>query len=223
MQAKNVNQDDALYPCSFVIFGAIVSNLAAVGLNRPRGLHRIVVEKPFGEDIGSAQQLNQLLHSHFDEQQIYRIDHYLAKQSVQNLLVFRFANLMIEPPAALEADALRDEKVKVLRSIRPISADAVHAHAVRGQYGPGNVEGRQVPGYQGEAGVGKDSTTETYIAAKFLIDNWRWRGVPFYLRTGKRLAKQMPMIALRFRDPPQQLFRETPLENMTPTKPCYRT
>ena len=249
-------------------FGAIVNNLAAVGLNRPRGLHRIVVEKPFGEDIESAQRLNQLLHQHFDEQQIYRIDHYLAKESVQNLLVFRFANLLIEPlwnrnfvdhvqitvgeqagietrahyydkagamrdmlqnhlmqlftlvamepPAALEADTLRDEKVKVLRSIRPISADAVHAHAVRAQYGPGSVEGRQVPGYHGEAGVGKDSTTETYIAAKFFIDNWRWRGVPFYLRTGKRLSKQMSMIALRFRDPPQQLFRETPLENMTP-------
>ena len=246
----------------------IVNNLAAVGLNRPRGVHRIVVEKPFGVDLESAQALNQLMHNHFDEQQIFRIDHYLAKESVQNLLVFRFANLMIEPlwnrnfvdhvqitvgeqagietradyydkagamrdmlqnhlmqlftlvamepPAALEADTLRDEKVKVLRSIRPISRDAVHAQAVRAQYGSGTVEGRQVPGYHGESGVGKDSTTETYIAARFFIDNWRWRGVPFYLRTGKRLAKQMSMIALRFRDPPQQLFRETPLENMTP-------
>ncbi len=249
-------------------FGAIVSNLATVGLNRPRGLHRIVVEKPFGEDIESAQRLNQLLHQHFDEQQVYRIDHYLAKESVQNLLVFRFANLMVEPlwnrnfidhvqitvgeqagietradyynksgamrdmlqnhmmqlltlvamepPAAFEADTLRDEKVKVQRSIRPIARDTVQAQAVRAQYGPGTVEGRQVPGYHGEAGVGQDSTTETYVAAKFLIDNWRWRGVPFYLRTGKRLAKQMSMIALRFRDPPQQLFRNTSLENMTP-------
>ena len=249
-------------------FGPIVNNLAAVGLNRPRGLHRVVVEKPFGEDIESAQRLNQLLHQNFDEQQIYRIDHYLAKQSVQNLLVFRFANLMIEPlwnrnfvnhvqitvgeqagietradyyegagalrdmlqnhlmqlltlvamepPAALEADTLRDEKVKVLRSIRPFSAELIDSQIVRGQYGPGNADGKQMAGYRSEAGVAKESTTETYVAAKFLIDNWRWRGVPFYLRTGKRLAKQMSVIALRFRDPPQQLFRETPLEHVTP-------
>src|SRR5258708_5138777 len=217
-------------------FGAIVDNLAALGLNRPRGLHRIVVEKPFGEDIESAQRLNQLLHQYFDEQQIYRIDHYLAKESVQNLLVFRFANLMIEPlwnrnfvdhvqitvgeqagietradyyegagalrdmlqnhlmqlltlvamapPSPLQADTLRDEKVKVLRSIRPISPELIAAHVVRGQYGPGSADGQQMAGYRSEAGVAKESNTETYVAAKFFIDNWRWRGVPFYLRTG---------------------------------------
>jgi glucose-6-phosphate 1-dehydrogenase len=249
-------------------FGAVTGNLAAAGLNLPRGLHRIVVEKPFGVDLESAQALNQLLHRHFDEQQIYRIDHYLAKETVQNLLVFRFANLMIEPlwnrnfvdhvqitvaeqagienradyydkagalrdmlqnhlmqlltlvamepPAALEADTLRDEKVKILRSIRPIPRRAVHAHAFRAQYGAGRIDGKQVPGYRDEAGVAKDSITETYIAAKFFIDNWRWRGVPFYLRTGKRLALQSSLIAIRLRHPPQQLFRETPLENMTP-------
>lgn len=122
----------------------------------------------------------------------------------------------MEPPPALEADALRDEKVKVLRSIRPITRKAVHAHAFRAQYAPGNVNGQPVPGYAQEAGVEKGSTTETFVAAKFYIDNWRWRGVPFYLRTGKRLKAQQSMIAIRLRHPPQQLFRETPLETLEP-------
>ena len=255
----------AIKPSDFV---AVANNLAAVGLNRPRGLHRVVVEKPFGEDLESAQVLNQVLHKHFDERQIFRIDHYLGKETVQNLLVFRFANLMIEPlwnrsyidhvqitvseaagietradyydktgalrdmlqnhlmqlvtlvamepPPALEADALRDEKVKVLRSIRPIDRRALHAHALRAQYRAGAVDGKQVPGYQDEPGVEPGSITETFVAAKLLIDNWRWRGVPFYLRTGKRLHNQMSLIAIRFRHVPQQLFRETPLENMDP-------
>jgi glucose-6-phosphate 1-dehydrogenase len=249
-------------------FGAAVDNLAAVGLNRPRGLHRIVVEKPFGSDLASAQALNALLHRHYDEKQIYRIDHYLAKETVQNLLVFRFANLMIEPvwnrnyigevqitvgedagietradyydksgalrdmlqnhmmqlltlvamepPAALEADALRDEKVKVLRSIRPIPAQDVQSHALRARYAAGNVGGEPVQGYLDEPGVAPDSATETYVAARFYIDNWRWRGVPFYLRTGKRLAKQSSFIAIRMRQPPQQLFREAAGSGMAP-------
>jgi len=249
-------------------FAAVVQNLEAVGLNKPRGLNRIVVEKPFGEDIESARMLNQLLHQHFDEEQIYRIDHFLGKETVQNLLVFRFANTLIEPlwnrnfidhvqitvaesigiekrgeyydhagalrdmlqnhlmqlltvvamepPPALEADALRDEKVKVLRSIRPIAKRAVHAHAIRAQYARGSIDGQAVPGYAQEEHVETNSVTETYVAAKFYIDNWRWRGVPFYLRTGKRLAKQTSMIAIRFRQPPQQLFRETPLEMIAP-------
>ncbi len=249
-------------------FAAVIKNLDGAGLSKPRGLHRIVVEKPFGIDIESAQMLNQLLHRYFDEKQVFRIDHYLGKETVQNLLVFRFANTLIEPlwnrnfidhvqitvaeevgiekradyydkagalrdmlqnhlmqlltlvgmepPPALEADALRDEKVKVLRSIRPISKRSVHAHAFRAQYKAGQVAGQPVAGYQDEMGVETDSVTETFAAAKFYIDNWRWRGVPFYLRTGKRLKKSMSMIALRLRHPPQQLFRETPLETLEP-------
>jgi glucose-6-phosphate 1-dehydrogenase len=249
-------------------FSAVIHNLEAVGLNKPRGLNRVVIEKPFGEDIESARVLNQLLHQNFGEEQVYRIDHFLGKETVQNLLVFRFANTLIEPlwnrnfidhvqitvaesigiekradyydragalrdmlqnhlmqlltvvamepPPALEADALRDEKVKVLRSIRPIAKRAVHAHAIRAQYARGNIDGKAVLGYQEEDNVEPNSITETYVAAKFYIDNWRWRGVPFYLRTGKRMKQQTSMIAIRFRHPPQQLFRETPLESIEP-------
>jgi glucose-6-phosphate 1-dehydrogenase len=254
----------AIRPADFV---PVVQHLSSAGFNQ-EGDYRIVIEKPFGEDLESAMRLNEQLHRHFREEQIYRIDHYLGKEIVQNLMVYRFANLAVEalwnrnyidhvqitvaesggiesragyydqagalrdmlqnhlmqiltlvamePPPCMEADALRDEKVKVLRSIRPIPKSAVTAYAMRAQYGPGVVDGKHVPGYQDEAGVETNSITETYVAAKFYIDNWRWRGVPFYLRTGKRLENKTSSVALRFRHTPQQLFRETSIEKIEP-------
>jgi glucose-6-phosphate 1-dehydrogenase len=249
-------------------FPGVIEQLDRIGIRRAHGRHRIVVEKPFGEDLESARELNARLHRHFDEEQIYRIDHYLGKETVQNLLVFRFANTMIEPiwnrnyidhvqitvaesegvgnragyydgagalrdmlqnhlmqlltlvamepPATLDADALRDEKVKVLRSIRPIAPQAVAGDAYRAQYAPGRVAGQAARGYSEEDGVAKGSVAETYVAARFFIDNWRWRNVPFYLRTGKRLAENMSLIAIRFRHPPQLLFHDTAAAHIDP-------
>jgi glucose-6-phosphate 1-dehydrogenase len=255
----------AIRPADFL---EVIEQLSAVGISRAHGRHRIVVEKPFGEDIESARALNARLHHYFDEEQIYRIDHYLGKETVQNLLVFRFANTLIEPiwnrnyidhvqitvaeaegvdtragyydgagalrdmlqnhlmqlltlvamepPATLDADALRDEKVKVLRSIRPITPQQVAAQAFRAQYAAGRVGGRPAPAYLEEAGVAPDSATETYAAAKFYIDNWRWRNVPFYLRTGKRMAENFSLISIRFRHPPQLLFHDAGAAHIDP-------
>jgi glucose-6-phosphate 1-dehydrogenase len=149
-----------------------------------------------------------------------RADYYdkagALRDMLQNHLMQLLTVVAMEPPPELEADALRDEKVKVLRSIRPIPKRAIHAHAFRAQYASGFINGEQVQGYQQEEGVEHNSATETFVAAKFYIDNWRWRGVPFYLRTGKRMPKSMSMIAIRFRHPPQQLFRETAVETIEP-------
>lgn len=224
------------------------------------GWQRIIVEKPFGHDLPSAMALNNLLHRHFDESQVFRIDHFLGKETVQNLLVMRFANAIfepiwnykyidhvqitvsetlgvgqrggyydrvgalrdmvqnhmlqllalvaMEPPAALDALSIRDEKVKVYKSIRPIRPNQVDHFAVRGQYRAGAANGQQTPGYWNEPGVNPNSKTETFAAVKLFIDNWRWSGTPFYLRTGKFLAEKLSEIVVRFRSPPMTLFQK---------------
>ena len=235
-------------------FSAAIESLAEAGLNRSQGWTRLVIEKPFGRDLASARRLNALVHKHFDEKQVYRIDHYLAKETVQNLLAFRFGNglfesawnrdhvksvqitvaeelgiegragyyeqsgalrdivqnhltqlltlIAMEVPAALEADSIRFEKVKVLRSAAPIR----HRDVVFGQYTRGRLNDRRVPGYRDEPGVAAISATETFVAMRLQIENWRWQGVPFYLRTGKRLPRRVTQIAIHFRSPPVALF-----------------
>lgn len=222
---------------------------------------RIVIEKPFGRDLASARELNRVLHHCFDESQIFRIDHYLGKETVMNILVFRFANgmfepiwnrnfvssvlidvaedigiegrekfyeeagairdivqnhvlqllsiLAMEPPSSFESESIRDEKVKVLRSMPPVQPSAV----VRGQYLSGEVHGEKVPGYLEEPGVSPDSITETFVTMRLTIDNWRWAGVPFFVRTGKRMKERKTRIVILFHDAPQMLFDESPEPN----------
>jgi glucose-6-phosphate 1-dehydrogenase len=243
-------------------YAPVIQQIAAAGLagRRARGESwtRVVIEKPFGTDLESARELNREVHEAFDESQVYRIDHYLGKETVQNILVFRFGNAVfepiwnrryvdhveitaaetvgvesrggyyenagvirdmfqnhllqllcltaMEPPVSFAADPVRDEKVKVLRAIRPIAASEIDRALVRGQYAPGAIDGNKMAGYRQENGVDPHSTTETYAALKLWIDNWRWQGVPFYLRSGKRLAKRVTEIAIHFKKPPLMFF-----------------
>jgi len=241
------------------LYASIVTGLGQAGMTtEAEGWRRVVIEKPFGNDLPSAQALNQSIHQVLKEEQIYRIDHYLGKETVQNVLVFRFANaifepvwnrnyidhvqitvaenvgvehragyydqvgvvrdmfqnhllqlltlIALEPPPSFNADAVRNERVKVLSAVRPIPADQVGQHTVRGQY----------RGYRDEPGVRSDSQTATYAAIRFFIDNWRWQGVPFYLRSGKRLSEKSTEITIQFRCPPHMMFQRDPEECMTP-------
>jgi glucose-6-phosphate 1-dehydrogenase len=255
------------------LYGTIIEKLGTLGLscNRqadPQCLVRIVVEKPFGRDLQSAAELNHIIHKWFDESQVYRIDHYLGKETVQNILMFRFANsifepvwnrnyidsiqitiaeavgvehragyydksgalrdmfqnhmlqmlslVAMEPPASFEADSIRDEKVKLLRSIRPFDIDKTNEFVVRGQYGPGMVEGKKTVGYKSEQGVDPKSHTETYVAAKAFIDNLRWKDVPFYLRTGKRLSHKDTEIVITFKNVPHSMFVSVGVDDISP-------
>jgi len=240
------------------MFGEIPKYLGQAGLARDREWARIVIEKPIGYDLESARALNAVLAASFEESQIFRIDHYLGKETVQNILAFRFANplfeplwnrryidsvtitvaeivgvehrggyydhagalrdmvqnhlmqllclVAMEPMISFEADEIRNKKVDVLHAARPIHRDAVPQCAVRGQYGPGRADGKKVPGYREEDGVAIDSQTETFVALKLFIDNWRWQDVPFYLRTGKCLPRQASEISIQFRAVPHQSF-----------------
>jgi len=239
-------------------FGIIANNLKEHGLKDTNGWTRLVIEKPFGHDLASAQKLNDEIRAAFDEEQIYRIDHYLGKEMVQNIEVIRFANalfehlwnnrfisniqitsseslgvedrgnyyetsgalrdmvqnhmlqmvalLAMEPPIKLTTDEIRSEKIKVLRALRPIQENEVDSYFVRGQYTKGIINGKEVIGYREEANVDPDSNTETFVAGKILIDNYRWAGVPFYIRTGKRMKEKSTKIVVEFKDIPMNLY-----------------
>lgn len=244
------------------LFATVAGQLGEAGLltETPDGYRRVIIEKPFGRDLDTARQLNDALHRHLRESQIYRIDHYLGKETVQNIMVFRFANMIfepnwnrryvdsvqitvaeslgvenrggyldsygvlrdmvqnhmlsvlsliaMEPPGRISGDAVRNEKVKVLDAIRPMKPEEVIENAVRGQYGAGTIGGAAVPAYREEPSVNPQSNTETYAALRLFVENWRWADVPFYLRTGKRLAKHLTQVVIRFKRTPLMLFGE---------------
>jgi glucose-6-phosphate 1-dehydrogenase len=249
------------------VYPLIVEQLGRAGLahsSNPNSWVRIIIEKPFGRDLASAKELNKIVLKVFEEKQVYRIDHYLGKDTVQNLLVLRFGNgifeplwnrnyvdhvqitasetlgverrggfyetagalrdmiqshvlqltslVAVEPPASFDATAVRNEKLKILQSIRPFDLEMVAQSVVRGQYAPGSANGKPLAGYRDEPGVSPNSRTETFVAMRVLIDNWRWAGVPFFLRTGKRLAKRTTEIMIQFRRAPHIVFREKEVE-----------
>jgi glucose-6-phosphate 1-dehydrogenase len=251
------------------LFSLIVKQLGESGLaNEDDQWSRLVIEKPFGRDLESAKALNTEILQVFKESQVYRIDHYLGKETVQNILVFRFGNSMfepiwnrnyvdyveitaaetagvgsragyyeeagalrdmvanhllqlltltaMEPPVAFDADNVREEKVQVLRSIRRLKPEQIADRTVRAQYGPGEIDGEKVKGYKEEDGVKADSQTETYAAIEFQISNWRWSGVPFYVRTGKSLGRHLTEIAVHLKRTPQALFARTPDDEIDP-------
>ncbi|HZT39228.1 MAG TPA: glucose-6-phosphate dehydrogenase [Bryobacteraceae bacterium] len=239
-------------------YAAVVNGIGRAELARGKGWRRIIIEKPFGRDLSSAAALNQQIHAVFDENQVYRIDHYLGKETVQNILAFRFGNgifepvwnrryvnniqitaaesigvegrggyyqeagalrdmiqnhllqvtatIAMEPPALFDPEAVRDERAKLLRSIRIMKHEEVPQYAVAGQYGPAQIGGKKIPGFREEPGVDPDSQTDTYAAVAFFVDNWRWAGVPFYVRSGKRMPKRVTDIAIRFNSAPLSLF-----------------
>ncbi len=252
------------------LFGTIVEQLGAAGLTKEKDndFRRVIIEKPFGSDLASARALNAQILRVLSESQIYRMDHFLGKETVQNIMVLRFANGIFEPmwnrdhidhvqisvaetvgverrarfyeatgalrdmvpnhvfqllsliamgpPNSFAADAVRTEKHKVLEAVHPLDDAEVRRNVVRGQYGPGIINGNPVPGYRDEPGVAPDSNTETYVAMQLAIDNWRWAGVPFYLRTGKRMTRRTTEIAIQFKQAPFALFRNTPVDILTP-------
>jgi glucose-6-phosphate 1-dehydrogenase len=252
------------------IYETVILNLGESGLSKEKdGYSHVVIEKPFGRDTDSARSLNAALSKSFEERQIYRMDHYLAKETVQNILIFRFANSIfeplwnrryidhvqitvaetlgvehragyyeragvlrdmfqnhifqlialtaMEPPSVFEADRVRDEKVKVFRSIRPFPLDNIAEHVALGQYASGTVKGEDVIGYRGEPGVSPASKTPTFAALKVFIDNWRWNGVPFYVRSGKRLSNRKASISIHYKQVPHMMFKNVIEERIEPS------
>jgi len=247
------------------LFPVISQHLHKAGLMKDILHSRIVLEKPFGHDFDSARALNELLAKMFHESQVYRIDHYLGKETVQNIMAFRFANSIIEPlwnrdfidhvqisvteqlgvegrgayyehagalrdmiqnhvlqllcliamepPVSFNADEIRDKKVGVLNAMRPFEKEEIRLNTVRGQYAEGWIQGEEVPGYRQEPDVAKDSNTETFAALKFYVDNWRWHGVPFYVRSGKRMHQTASVISIQFKDVPHKVFPGETMES----------